>query len=286
VTFSFDKLWEQLRFFYGLTHRAESIYAILAKQYRERVLAAEKASDPKTITAYGFSGYSQSDEDGILEEIYRRIGTTNRTFVGFGCNTGVENDSVYLLLTGWTGLWMDASEANIQNVRRLYPDHLKSGVLKLKQAFINRENINGLIAEAQLPREMDLLHIDIDGNDYWVWEAINIISPRVVLIEYNATFRPPVAIVQKYDPNYRANFSNYYGASLKALELLGRRKGYSLVGCSFTGVNAFFVRDDLMGDLFSAPYTAEHHFREANYDSFVRGYRSHRKDIGPYQLVD
>ncbi len=285
MSFSVRKLLDYVHYFYGLSHRAESIYALLAKQYREQVLAAERAADPKVLAPYGFSGYSQSDEDGILAEIFRRIGTTNQTFVGFGCNAGVENDSVYLLHTGWGGLWMDADPANIASVQRYYPEQIQKGVLKVKQAFITRENINPLIAEAGLAREIDLLHIDIDGNDYWVWEVIDTISPRVVLIEYNATFRPPVAIVQKYDPAYRANFSNYYGASLKAFELLGRKKGYSLVGCSYSGVNAFFVRDDLVGDLFSAPFTAEHHFREANYDAFVRGCRSHRKDVGPYQLV-
>ncbi len=280
-----DKIWQRLRFIYGLTHRAEAIYAIQAKQYREQLLAAEKAADPMLITPYGFTGYSQTDEDGILEEIFRRIGTTNKTFIDFGCDTGIENNTTYLLLSGWSGLWMDAEKEKVQIVRRDFAEYLQSGQLKLKQAFVTRENINSLIREASLPREIDLLSIDIDGNDYWIWDAIDVVSPRVAVLEYNATFRPPVAIVQRYDPNYRPDFSNYYGASLKALEILGRKKGYSLVGCSFSGVNAFFVRGDLVDDHFSAPFTAEHHYREAHYDAFVRGLSRHRKGVGPYQLI-
>lgn len=280
------ELRQRLKFFYGLTYRAESIYGLLARQYREQILEKEKAADPRLLTPYGFTAYSQTDEDGILQEIFNRIGTTNRVLIDFGCAQGVECNSTYLILTGWRGLWMDGSEENVAAVRRSFAQQVEPGDLQAKQAFITTENINSLIESAGLPKEIDLLSIDIDGNDYWVWEALTAVSPRVVAIEYNATFHPPVRIVQEYNPASRWNFTNYYGASLQALERLGSKKGYSLVGCSFSGANAFFVRNDLVGDKFSAPYTAEHHYREAHYDAFVRGQSRHRKWIGRYRLID
>ena len=274
---------QKVRFFYGLSRRAEAIYAMLNRMYREPLLAAEKQADPRTLAPYGFTAYSQGDDDGIIEEIFRRIGTTNRQFIDFGCAEGIENNTTYLALTGWSGLWMDGGEESIRVVRKHFQRQIESGKLKVRQSFTTRENINSLIGEAGLDQEPDLLSIDIDGNDYWIWEAISTIQPRVVVIEYNATFRPPHQIVQDYDAAYRWRSTNYFGASLKAIETLGAKKGYSLVGCNFAGVNAFLVRNDLArNDLFSSPFTAEHHYRDAMYDAFVRGYSRHSKDVGPY----
>jgi hypothetical protein len=279
-------LYERLQALYNLTRRGESIYEILATMHREPLLAAEKQADPKTVTPYGFTAFSQTDEDGILEEIYRRIGTTNRQFFEFGCGNGLENNSTYLLFTGWQGVWMDGSAENIATVRQKFDSYLNSGKLKVLETFVTRDNINSLIEQSGLHKEMDLAGIDIDGNDYWIWEAITGVRPRVVVIEYNAIFRPPHKIVQEYNPGHQWRGTNYFGASLKALEALGERKGYRLVGCSFSGVNAFFVRQDLTGDLFSAPFTAEHHYRAPRYDAFVRGLSRHPKDAGPYRVLE
>jgi hypothetical protein len=279
---SLTDIKQRVRYFYGLSRRAEAIYAMLNRMYREPLLAAEKAADPLVLAPYGFTAYSQSDDDGILEEIFRRIGTTNRQFIDFGCAEGIENNTTYMLLTGWSGLWMDGGESNIQSVKQAFAGYVQSRKLQVKQAFITRENINDLIREARLDVEPDLLNIDLDGNDYWIWEAIDCVRPRVVAIEYNATFRPPHQIVQVYKASHRWGSDAYFGASLKALETLGTRKGYALVGCNFVGTNAFFVREDLVDGKFSKPFTAEHHYREAMYDAFVRGYSRHRKAVGAY----
>ena len=105
----------------------------------------------------------------------------------------------------------------------------------------------------KLPRELDLLSIDIDGNDYFVWEAITAIEPRVVVIEYNSKFPPPMRWTIRYDPAHEWDGSDQFGASLQSLADLGIRKGYRLVGCNITGTNAFFVRADLAGDHFVEP---------------------------------
>jgi hypothetical protein len=285
MKFSWRDVWEQARFFYGISHRAEAISAMQHRMYREPLLAAEKAADPLTLAPYGFTAYSQGDDDGIIEEIFRRIGAVNREFIDFGCADGLENNTTYLLLTGWRGFWIDGDSANIATVRDNFGDFLKSGHLKLLEAFITRENIDDLLRQSGLSEEPDLLSIDIDGNDYWVWEAIDAIRPRVVAIEYNGTFRPPHKVVQSYNPAHQWHSDSYFGASLKALEALGARKGYDLAGCNFAGLNAFFVRRDLAGDKFSKPFTAEHHYRECLYDAFVRGYSRHRKAVGRYELL-
>ena len=114
--------------------------------------------------------------------------------------------------------------------------------------------------------EIDLLSIDIDNNDYWVWKAITRINPRVVVIEYNATLRPPMSLVVPYEPERTWDgATNYFGASLEAFVRLGRSKGYRLVGCSISGVNAFFVRDDIAGDHFFDPATAEELYEPPRY---------------------
>src|SRR5262249_10850508 len=104
-------------------------------------------------------------------------------------------------------------------------------------------------------------------------------------IEYNATFRPPNALVQEYNPTHVWNSDNAFGASLSALTALGEKLGYVLVGCCYAGTNAFFVRADLEGGKFSAPFTAEHHYREPMYDSFVRGFMRHRRAVGNYRVL-
>jgi hypothetical protein len=280
---SLAEIKSRLKFFYGMSRRTEAIYAMLNRMYREPLLAAEKAADPLALAPYGFTAYSQSDDDGMIEEVFRRIGTTNREFIDFGCAEGIENNTTYLVLTGWSGLWMDGSEANIAAIGKLFAQFVASGKLQAKPAFITRENINSLIREANMQAEPDLLSIDLDGNDYWIWEAIEVVRPRAVVIEYNAVFHPPHQIVQEYDAAFHWKSDGYYGASLKALEVLGTKKGYALVGCNFAGSNAYFVRDDLVNDQFSRPFTAEHHYREAMYDAFVRGYSRHRKAVGRFR---
>ena len=167
----------------------------------------------------------------------------------------------------------------IQDKHRWYLDR---GQLRLLNAFITKDSIPGLIAQLGIPRSLDLLSIDIDGNDYWIWQAIESISPRVVVIEYNATLRSPVSVVMEYRDTNQWNGTSYFGASLKALEKLGQVKGYSLVGCNYTGVNAFFVRNDLLGDHFLAPFTAENHYEPPRYTAMRAG---HPSGIGPYVQV-
>lgn len=255
-----------------------------AERYRLQELATPRYADPKRLLRHGFKVYSQSDEDGIIQEIFNRIGMTNRTFVEFGVETGIECNSVKLLIEGWNGLWIDGSEQNVAEMQNTFAQRVASGQLKLRANMVTAENINALIEQGGITGDIDLLNVDIDYNDYWVWKAITVIKPRVVVIEYNASLRPPMSLVVPYEPMRRWDGTNFFGASLEALVRLGREKGYRLVGCNYTGVNAFFVRDDLAGDHFIAPATAEEHYEPPRYFYAFQS-AGHPGRPGPYVSV-
>lgn len=250
-----------------------------------KILAEKRNHEPGRLLQNGFKVYSQNDEDGIIQEIFARVGVTNRYFVEFGVEGGLENNSLYLLLQGWKGLWLEGSTKRVQDIHARFQTKIDSGDLWVKEAFVGPENFTQLLNEASVPKEFDLLSIDIDGNDYHVLAALEGFSARVVVIEYNAKMRPPLKWVMKFNPTHGWDGTDYFGASLKSYELLLAKKGYALVGCNVTGANAFFVRKDLLADKFHAPYTAENHYEPARYfltPGFVSG---HAANFGAYDVT-
>ena len=222
------------------------------------------------LNRFEFQAFSQVGDDGIIEEIFKRIGVTNQYFIEFGVEDGTETNSTYLLYKGWKGLWMDGSEANIKAIHQHCSKAIARGDLKAVQAFITAENIEFLFQQAGVPTEPDLLSIDIDRNDLYVWKAINQYKPRVVIVEYNAVFRPGCEFVVDYDAAAMWDGSSNTGASLDAFCKLGESKGYKLVGCCFAGVNAYFVREDLISSHFTGPFTAENHYEPPRYHLYTK----------------
>src|SRR3954464_13126019 len=161
-------------------------------------LAQPRYADRKRLLRHGFKVYSQHDEDGIIQEIFRRIGTSNRTFVEFGVETGVECNTVKLLIEGWRGLWIEVNAQACKGISSTFEMFLQDRRLTLKQSLVTAENINTLIRSGGVDGEIDLLSIDIDFNDYWVGKAIEIVKPRVVVIEYKAGLRPPLSLTVPY----------------------------------------------------------------------------------------
>jgi len=252
-----------------LEYRLQVMEDSLAVWNREARLEQERQArrydDPLCLTRHGYRNFSQFDEDGLIDETFRRVGITSRFFVEFGVGTGLENNTVALLLQGWKGLWIEADPASCTRIRDEFREPLESGQLTLLGKFVTAENIEELFDGAGVPPEPDFLGIDIDGNDFWTWRAIQRFRPRVVLIEYNASLGRSARIVRPYDPAARWDMTTCAGASLGSLEDLGRGKGYSLVGCCLAGVNALFVRSDLAGDRFLAPFTSEKHYEPPRY---------------------
>jgi hypothetical protein len=201
-----------------------------------------------------FKVFSQFGEDGILQYLIRKtgIGPELRTFVEFGVETYEEANTRFLLMNNnWSGLVIDGSPASVAQIRASSV-YWRNG-LSAVAAFIDADNINRLIAEGGFCGEIGLLSVDIDGNDYWVWDKIDVVTPVIVVAEYNSVFGAHHAITVPYDPSFvrgNAHYSNlYWGASLKALSLVADRKGYALVGCNSAGNNAFFVRRDRLNGL-------------------------------------
>ena len=138
--------------------------------------------------------------------------------------------------------------------------------MKVIQRFLTRENIVSVFQEAGVPPVFDFMGIDTDGNDYWLWEAIGkVFAPRVVVIEYNASFGPCLDWVMPYNPEHRYDETIYFGATLKSLVELGSRLEYELVGCSADGVNAFFVKRELINDLFERVGSQLSHYIAPHY---------------------
>ncbi|GAB6059701.1 hypothetical protein JCM31598_28180 [Desulfonatronum parangueonense] len=146
---------------------------------------------------------------------------------------------------------MDGSESNVLQI--VNAGYFWKYDLSAKAAFIDKDNINSLLSMHQFNKDVGILHIDLDGNDYWIWKEINVISPVVVILEYNSVFGINRSITIPYDKNFNrtnAHYSNlYWGASLRALNQLSESKGYSLVGCNSSGINAYFARNDKLNDM-------------------------------------
>jgi hypothetical protein len=205
------------------------------------------AAEPAPLNRAEARVYSQNGEDGIIAWLLAQVGAPSRAFVEFGIEDGRECNTANLSRTfGWSGLLLEADAAHVGAARAFY-DRFPG--VRVVQAEVTPQNIDPLLREHG-PPEVDVLSLDIDGNDYWVWQAITAIEPRVVAIEYNASFGPERSVTVPYQGSfdrYAEHASGFYhGASLAALAALGREKGYALVGCDSRGANAFLVRRELV----------------------------------------
>ncbi len=267
------ELMRNIESFHHLTHLH---YQASCWSIRRDILAEPRNAAPLRLEPCGYKVYSQSDEDGYIAEIFRRIGVTNRCCIEIGAGDGRENNSVTLLMQGWTVRWVEAQHQLARAAQANFGEMLRNGRLVVVDALIDRDNVPAILASLDLPAEPDLLSIDIDGNDYHVWEAVSSIRPRVVVIEYNAKYPPPLEWIMPYQARHGWDGTDHVGASLQSLANLAARKGYALVGCNITGVNAFFVRAELAAaDRFQRPFSAANHYHPARYflaGSFISGH--------------
>lgn len=209
------------------------------------------------LTDTGFRVFSQFEEDGILLYIFAAIGTEHKTFIDVGSGDGINSNCANFAVNfGWHGLFIDGNPLNIEKGSKYYATNPDTWVYppKFVHAFIQRENINELIQKHGFAeKEVDLMSIDIDGNDYWVWDALTVVQPRVVIIETHIEFGMN-SIVVPYDKDYRypGKHPDYFGASPVAMEKLARKKGYRLVGANHYGFNTIYVKDGIGEDILPA----------------------------------
>ena len=195
----------------------------------------------------GLSVHSMQGEDGHILHILREIGVTNRQFVEIGIQNGMECNTANLTFNfGWGGVLIEGNPEDAALAQRNY---VCFPHVTVKQAFVTKENVAELLKETNADPHADLFSLDIDGNDYWIWEALADFRPRIIVVEYNAAFGLERAVTIPYKPDFccgREHSRLYYGASLAAFVKLAHHEGYVLVGCADMGPNAFFVRQDVM----------------------------------------
>lgn len=198
-----------------------------------------------------FNVFSQWGDDGIIQWLVYNLEFPNKTFIEFGVGNYRESNTRFLMMNNnWTGFVMDGSESNVAQI--INSEDFWKYELSAKAVFIDTDNINNMLSSSQLGKDVGILHIDLDGNDYWIWKEINVINPVVVILEYNSVFGIDRAITIPYDRAFyrtNAHYSNlYFGASLRALYQLSADKGYSFIGCNSAGNNAYFIRRDKLND--------------------------------------
>lgn len=205
-------------------------------------------SDMRGPAFWGRRLFSQNGEDGVLAAIFDRIGVGPRKFVEFGFSPMQNNTLAFALRENAMGLYLDGSQ-RICTEARYMQRLLRYTKAEIICAWLDRDNIDSLLAKRFGGQEIDILSVDVDGNDYWMWQAITSVNPRVVITEYNASFGPTRTVTVPYDPKFDRHqkpTTFYHGMSLAAAHKLGAQKGYALIGCDRDGVNAFFVRRDLL----------------------------------------
>ena len=206
-----------------------------------------KSKTSTNIQDYEFKVTSQTGEDGIIQYLINKIPIKNKVFVEFGVENYTEANTRFLLQNdNWSGLIIDGSKVHMDSVKNSTLGWKYD--VKTVPSFITKDNINDIIKGAGIEGEIGILSVDIDGNDYWVLDAIECVNPQILIVEYNSLFGSKAKITVPYDENFvrtEKHHSNlYYGASIAALTELANKKGYSLVGSNKFGNNLFFVRQD------------------------------------------
>lgn len=237
----------------------------LASIYVDKIIKNSKFDKEKNLLKHGYKVFSQQDEDGIIDEIFERIGHKNKKFIEIGLETGIECNTTNLLYQNWSGLWIESNKKSIIEIKKNFSKFLKNN-LNLHCAKIIPSNVNSIITKYFSHNiEIDLMSIDIGVHTYHVLEAINAVKPRVIVTEYNAKYGSKLDWKVDYDENANWDNTDYFGASLNAFEKMLRKKDYRLVGCNVTGINAFFVRSDELKNKFEENTSSKFHFIEGRY---------------------
>jgi hypothetical protein len=259
-------------------------------------LQSREARGAETLRDAEFKVFSQFGEDGILQFLTARVPIENDTFVELGVEDYSESNTRFLLAQdNWRGVIVDAAEDHAAFLE--WSELGWRHEIEPVQAFITRDNVNDLLSEAGVEGDIGLLSIDLDGNDYWILEAVDVVSPRILVVEYNSVFGSEARVTVPYDPGFTRGGAHpstlYFGASLAAFAHLAAEKGYALVGCGSSGNNAFFVRQDVLsglpaletGDAYVASRFRESRGPEGEL-TLVSSHAERRKLIGRMPLVD
>jgi hypothetical protein len=230
----------------------------MRKEWTLRLRTAHGSAVPLAEFESGL--LSQNGEDGLLEAIFQVIGFKTRSIVEFGFAATEASFLNLVLAHDLDAYFMDGSSDTCRLASALFRVMGRQRRMHVTRTFITAENINQVIAGMGLSGELDALSIDVDGNDYWIWQALDVVSPRLIVAEYNDRLGPDAAVTIAYDPSFDFSQSPhefYQGVSLAALGKLATEKGYRLIGCESSGTNAFFLRNDIDAPSFPTQTVAE-----------------------------
>lgn len=237
---------------HALEQLEQALYQMQTAQQRLRYaaireLAVRSAWDARDLSGFEASVFSQNGEDGVLQEILHRIGIAGGYFVEIGAHAAEANCLLFADVLGWRGCFLESDGDHLVHLQRKY-----EGVdaVAVVAARVTAENIDALLDSCDVPADIDVLSIDVDGNDYWLWRALHGHRPRIIVIEYNAGLPAAARLVQPYDAESGWDGTAFFGASRGALLDLAHAKGYRLVHGDIAGVNLFFVRAELAADGF------------------------------------
>ncbi len=227
-----------------------------------------KKTDINSLEDVEFKVFSQWGDDGIIQYLVNMLNIETKVFIEFGVEDYLESNTRFLLINNnWSGLIMDGNDDHIYKIKNSH--YYWKYDLVAKPAFISAENVNDLIELEDIKGEIGLLHIDIDGNDYWVWKSIKVVNPIIVIVEYNSVFGKNRAITVPYNPSFvrtNAHYSGLYaGASLMALCDLAEEKGYAFVGCNSAGNNAYFVKKESLKNINIKALTLDEGFVDSKF---------------------
>lgn len=256
----FNKIKKIIDRFYNIERKLDIIQQALGR-------IEERQIKNKDIAKAEYKVFSQWGEDGIIQYLVNNLKISKKLFIEFGVENYTEANTRFLLVNNnWSGLVIDGSEENINYIKQdeIYWRYN----LKAECSFITVENINDIFRKNGIQGDIGILSIDIDGNDYWIWNSIDSVNPAIIICEYNHRFGKEKAVTVPYDACFVRKEKHYsciyYGASIKALVLLGQKKGYSLVAGNSNGNNIFFVRNDLLNERVK-PKTVEDVFVHAKF---------------------
>jgi hypothetical protein len=221
-----------------------AIGAMLSKQ--QSLMSSDNIND------YEFKIFSQFGEDGIIQYLIKNVAIEHEIFIEFGVEDYLESNTRFLMMNNnWSGFVMDASDEKMERLKS--QNWYWRYQLTQKAVFIDKDNINNLLSSTGFAN-IGLLSIDLDGNDYHIFNEIDLskLNPAIIVLEYNSVFGIDRLITVPYNKNYnrtKSHYSNlFFGASLPALNYVASKRGYSLVGCNLSGNDAFFVRKDLLNE--------------------------------------
>lgn len=254
-----------LRFYYRLLDTVRTVAGFGNRHYLDGHPELVAAGSHPSINNYEFSKYSQNGEDGIILHLLSKAGVVNRTIVEIGTEDARECNSANLVFNfGWNACLIEQDKEWAHKAREYLASMNAGDRVRVINEGVTPDNVNALLSQADVPDEMDVLSIDIDSFDYWVWQAVSGYRPRIVVIEYNASFGPDLSVTVPAPQDTGGSlpdYTCYHGASVTALQKLGERKGYTLVGGDSNGVNAFFVRRDLATEAGLQPVTPAQAYR-------------------------